>query len=62
MDEELTISIPEAGKRFYGLSRDGSYAAARRGEIVTIKVGRLFRVPVAAQMQHMVEITRKGRE
>jgi len=62
MEEEVTISIPEAGKRFYGLSRDGSYAAARRGEIVTIRVGRLFRVPVAAQMQHMAEITKKGRE
>jgi hypothetical protein len=62
MEDAVTISIPEAGKRFYGLSRDGSYAAARRGEIVTIKVGRLFRVPVAAQMQHMAEITKKGRD
>jgi len=62
MEEEVTISIPEAGKRFYGLSRDGSYAAARRGEIVTIRVGRLFRVPVAAQMQRMTELTKKGRE
>jgi hypothetical protein len=62
MDEELTISIPEAGKRFYGLSRDGAYAAARRGEIVTIKVGRLLRVPVAAQMQRMTELTKKGRD
>ena len=62
MEEEVTISIPEAGKRFYGLSRDGSYAAARRGEIVTIRVGRLFRVAVAAQMQRMTELTKKGRE
>lgn len=62
MEDEVTISIPEAGKRFYGLSRDGAYAAARRGEIVTIRVGRLLRVPVAAQMQRMAELTKKGRE
>lgn len=49
-DKELpqTMSIPEAGKRYFGLSRNGSYAAAERGEIPTIKVGRLLRVPFAA--------------
>jgi hypothetical protein len=45
-DTELTISVPEAGRRYYGLSRNGSYEAARRGEIPTIPVGRLLRVPV----------------
>ena len=43
---ELTISVPEAGQRFLGLSRNGSYAAANRGDIPTIKIGRLLRVPV----------------
>jgi hypothetical protein len=43
-----TLSVPEAGKRYYGLSRNGSYDAARRGEIPTIAVGRLLRVPVRA--------------
>ena len=47
-DEKLTISVPEAGKIYYGLSRNGSYAAAARGEIPTIRVGRLKRVPVRA--------------
>ena len=47
-DNELTISVPEAGERFFGLSRNGSYAAASRGEIPTIKIGRLLRVPVRA--------------
>jgi hypothetical protein len=46
--DEKTISVPEAGKRYYGLSRNGSYDAAERGEIPTIQVGRLLRVPVAA--------------
>jgi hypothetical protein len=47
-DNELTISVPEAGERFFGLSRNGSYAAASRGDIPTIKIGRLLRVPVRA--------------
>jgi hypothetical protein len=44
----LTISVPEAGKRYFGLSKKGSYAAADRGEIPTVKVGKLRRVPVRA--------------
>lgn len=47
-DEILTISVPEAGRRYFGLSRNGSYAAAARGEIPTIGIGRLKRVPVRA--------------
>jgi hypothetical protein len=43
-----TLSIPEAGKRYFGLSRNGSYDAAARGDIPTIRVGRLLRVPVRA--------------
>ena len=44
----LTITVPEAGKKYFDLSRDASYAAAQRGDIPTIRVGRLLRVPVAA--------------
>jgi hypothetical protein len=51
IDNGLTISVPEAGKRFFGLSRNGSYAAAIRGDIPTIKIGRLLRVPVRALEQ-----------
>jgi hypothetical protein len=47
-DKPLTMSVPEAGKRFFNLSRNGSYAAAQRGEIPTIRVGRLLRVPIRA--------------
>jgi hypothetical protein len=43
-----TITVPEAGKVYYGLGRNASYAAAARGDIPTIKVGRLLRVPVVA--------------
>jgi hypothetical protein len=37
----LTISVPEAGKRYFGLCRNASYDAAARGEIPVIKIGRL---------------------
>jgi hypothetical protein len=47
-DAPLTLSVPEAGKRYFGLSRNGSYDAARRGDIPVIKLGRKRRVPVRA--------------
>jgi hypothetical protein len=52
-DPPKTISVPEAGARYYDLSRNGSYDAAKRGEIPTIKVGRLLRVPVAAMERRL---------
>ena len=45
-DAPLTMSVPAAGKKYYGLSKNGSYAAAHRGEIPTIRIGKLLRVPV----------------
>jgi hypothetical protein len=56
MSEEtpLTISVPEAGKRYFGLCRNSSYDAAARGEIPTIRIGRLLRVPVRA-LERMLE-------
>lgn len=39
-----TISVPEAG-RIVGLSRNGSYAAAARGDLPVIRIGRKLRVP-----------------
>src|SRR5262249_3371470 len=56
----VTMTIPAAGRHFYDLGRDGSYAAARRGDLVTIRVGRLRRVPVEAQKARMAELTRAG--
>ena len=44
----LTISVPEAGRRYFGLCRNAAYDAAKRGEIPTVKIGRLLRVPVRA--------------
>ena len=42
-----TASVPDVGRICYGLSRNGSYEAAARGEIETIQVGRLLKAPTA---------------
>ena len=47
-ESPLTLDVPTAGKRYLGLSRNASYAAAARGEIPTVRVGRLLRVPIKA--------------
>ncbi len=46
--EPLTITVPEAGMKYFGLGRYSSYEAAKRGDIPTISVGRLLKVPVRA--------------
>ena len=47
-EKSLTLSVPQAGKRYFGLSRGAAYAAAERGEIPTVRIGRLLRVPIKA--------------
>ena len=49
MDQDpKTLTVPEAGRRYFDLGRNASYEAARRGDIPTIRIGRLLRVPVVA--------------
>jgi hypothetical protein len=38
---------PETGRDILGMSRGGTYDAAARGDIKTIRLGRLKRVPSA---------------
>jgi len=45
--ESLTMSVPEAGREL-GVGRDAAYQAVRSGQIPSIKIGRLLRVPRAA--------------
>jgi hypothetical protein len=49
--DSLTLSVPEAGKRYFDLSRNAAYEAAKRGDLPTIKIGKLLRVPVRALEQ-----------
>ena len=46
-NQRLVYDVPEAGAKL-GLSRNASYAAAKRGDLPTIKIGKLLRVPKAA--------------
>jgi excisionase family DNA binding protein len=46
-DQRLVYEVPEAGAML-GLTRNASYDAAKRGEIPTIRFGKLLRVPKAA--------------
>jgi hypothetical protein len=43
-----TTDVATAGKLCYGLCRNASYAAAKRGDIPTIKIGSLLKVPTSA--------------
>lgn len=45
---KVCMSVPEAGRHFYGLKPRASCEAAARGDLVTIKVGKYLKVPVAA--------------
>jgi hypothetical protein len=40
-----TASVEDVSRVCFGLSRTGSYDAARRGDFATLRVGRLIRVP-----------------
>jgi hypothetical protein len=53
--EAKTLPVPEAGRRYFGLGRNASYAAAKRGDIPTIRMGRLLRAPVVALEQMLKE-------
>jgi excisionase family DNA binding protein len=45
--ERRVLTVPEAGAQL-GLGRNASYDAAKRGDIPTIKLGKLLRVPKLA--------------
>ena len=53
------MSIPEAGKRYFGLSRNGSYDAAERGDIPYIPIGRLKRVPIRLMERKLNEVDQR---
>src|SRR5438309_5821927 len=53
-----TMSVPEAGKKYFGLSRNASYEAAARGQIPTVRILKFLRVPVTA-MERMLAEARK---
>ena len=59
MEPCKTLTVPEAGRRYFDLGRNASYEAARRGDIPTIRIGRLLRVPVIALERLLEQTTAK---
>jgi hypothetical protein len=57
-DVRLVMDVPEAGAKL-GLGRNASYDAAKRGEIPTIRIGKLLRVPKLA-FQRMLDASLKA--
>lgn len=54
-DKRLVYDVPEAGA-LLGLGRNASYEAAKRGDIPTIRIGKLIRVPKAAFDQMLARV------
>jgi len=46
-DTSVVMTVPEAGRKL-GLGRNAAYEAAARGDIPTVKIGKLLRVPKVA--------------
>ncbi|MCK1470351.1 helix-turn-helix domain-containing protein [Bradyrhizobium sp. CW10] len=57
-DKRLVYEVPEAGA-LLGLGRNASYEAAKRGDIPTIRIGKLIRVPKAAFDQMLARVGAK---
>jgi hypothetical protein len=53
-EDSLVYDVPEAGAKL-GLSRASAYEAAARGEIPTIKLGKLLKVPKVALDRMLAE-------
>ena len=49
-NEKLVMTVPEAGKKL-GLSKEAAYAAAKRGEIPTLRFGGRIVVPAPALLR-----------
>jgi excisionase family DNA binding protein len=59
--ELLTISVPEAARRL-GLSAQGLYTLARRGEFPSIRLGSRVLIPLRAIERMLDEAGQRQRE
>jgi hypothetical protein len=48
--------VPEAGWKYFRLGRNGSYDAAKRGDIPVMKIGARLRVPVIALERKLAQV------
>ena len=49
-----TMSVPDAGKFYFGLGKNASYAAAKRGDIPTVRLGPKTLRALTAPLNRMV--------
>jgi hypothetical protein len=54
-----TLSVPEAGRRYFDLGKNASYDAARRGDLPVIRIGGRLRVSIIA-MERRLETAGEG--
>ncbi len=54
METSKTVSVPEAGRIYFGLGKNSAYEAVKKGQIPVIKIGKILRVPVIA-LEKMLE-------
>jgi len=52
-----TLDVPTAGRLYFGLGRNASYEAARRGDIPTVRIGGRLRAVVAALDRKLDQVT-----
>lgn len=57
-----TLSVPQAGKIYFGIGKNASYEAAKKGEIIVLRIGGLLRVPVVAMERRLAEAGSKPSE
>jgi len=53
-DLPLTVSVPVWGRVAYNLGKNASYEAAKRGQIPTIQIGGVKRVPVRIALKSLI--------
>jgi excisionase family DNA binding protein len=59
-DAPLTMTVPEAAAKYFGLGRKAAYALAAKGELPTVRLGRTLRVPVRALERMLEQAGEKG--
>ena len=55
-----TITVEEAGRLYFGVSRATSYKLANSGQLPIIRMGRLIRVSVPALERMLAQAGEKG--
>lgn len=55
----LTMTVPEAGAKYFGISRKAAYKAVANGSLPVVRLGRTLRVPVAACERMLQDAERK---